>query len=83
MRTTILEVAKALLQITGSDVGIRHEPAGLTFVKNRIGDPEQAARELGFRATVPLEEGLRELIQWRATHSAKVDELRRAALVDS
>jgi UDP-glucose 4-epimerase len=82
VRTTILEVAQALLEITGSDVGIRHEPAGLTFVKNRIGDPERAARELGFRATVPLEQGLRELIRWRTEHSAKVDELRRAALVE-
>jgi nucleoside-diphosphate-sugar epimerase len=83
VRTTIMEVAETLLEITGSDVGIRHEPAGLTFVKNRIGDPEQAAREIGFRATVPLDRGLRELIAWRAAHSAKVDELRRAALVDS
>ncbi len=73
---------RALLEITGSDVGIRYEPAGLTFVKNRIGDPERAAREIGFRATVGLEEGLGELIRWRTERGAKVDELRRAALVD-
>jgi UDP-glucose 4-epimerase len=81
-RTTIKEVAETLLEITGSDVGIRYEPAGLTFVKNRIGDPTAAERDLGFTASVPLEQGLRELIEWRAAHASKVDELRRSALVD-
>jgi UDP-glucose 4-epimerase len=81
-RTTIRQVAEALLDITGSDVGIRYEPGGLTFVKNRIGDPSAAARDLGFTAGVPLEQGLRALIEWRVAHAAKVDELRREALVD-
>ena len=81
-RTTIKQVAEALLEITGSDVGIRYEPAGLTFVKNRIGDPSAAERDLDFTAGVPLEQGLRELIDWRALHAAKVEEMRREALVD-
>jgi len=75
-RTTIRELAEALLEITGSDVGIRYEPGGLTFVKNRIGDPRRAAEEIGFEAKVPLEDGLRELIEWRAAHRTKVEELR-------
>src|SRR5579875_3227455 len=37
LRTSIKEVAGLLLEITGSDVGIRYEPQGVTFVKNRIG----------------------------------------------
>ncbi|HYI36491.1 MAG TPA: NAD-dependent epimerase/dehydratase family protein [Thermoleophilaceae bacterium] len=80
-RTSILELAELLLEITGSDAGIRYEPAGMTFVKNRIGSPDQATEEIGFTASVELEEGLRKLIEWRRTH---VEELasRREAVAD-
>ena len=71
-RTSIAELAELLLEITGADVGIRREPAGVTFVKNRIGSPERAAEELGFRAGIGLEEGLRSLIEWRGAHKAEV-----------
>ena len=72
-RTTIKEVAELLLELTGSDLPLRYEPAGLTFVKNRIGSPERARRDIGFDASVPLREGLRQLIEWRRTHIAEVD----------
>ncbi len=58
IRTSLQELAELVLKVTGSDVGIRYEPAGLTFVKNRIGSPDRAAAELGFTAAVPLEDGL-------------------------
>ncbi len=76
IRTSLQELAELVLKVTGSDVGIRYEPAGLTFVKNRIGSPDRAAAELGFRSTVPLEEGLRALIEWRRDHKREVDERR-------
>src|SRR4029077_7207283 len=47
VRTSIAELAPLLLEITGSDVGVQFEPAGLTFVKNRIGDPARAREEIG------------------------------------
>jgi UDP-glucose 4-epimerase len=72
VRTSIAEMAQMLLEITGSDVGIRYEPEGVTFVKNRIGDPVRAREEIGFDATVPLDEGLRALIDWRARHKEEV-----------
>jgi UDP-glucose 4-epimerase len=78
-RTTVLELAELLLEITGSDVGIRFEPAGLTFVKNRIGAPEHAAQALGFTAEVPLVDGLRSVVEWRAAHRDEVDHRRLAA----
>ena len=34
-----------LLDITDSDLEIQYEPAGLTFVKNRIGSPDKAREE--------------------------------------
>jgi UDP-glucose 4-epimerase len=83
IRTSLQELAELVLKVTGSDVGIRYEPAGLTFVKNRIGSPDRAADELGFRATVPLEDGLRSLIEWRRDHKREVDERRaRVAIAD-
>ena len=79
IRTTIKEVAELLLDITGSDVGIGYEPEGVMFVKNRIGSPERAREEIGFDAQMPLEEGLRTLVEWRSAHKAEV-EARRADL---
>lgn len=71
-RTSIAELAQLLLEVTGSDVGIRHEPGGLTFVKNRVGSPVRAAEELGFKATIDLTEGLRSVVEWRNAHKSEV-----------
>jgi UDP-glucose 4-epimerase len=68
VRTSINELAEALLRITSSDVGVRYEPEGLTFVKNRIGSTQRAEEEIGFRAEVDLETGLRRLVEWRRAH---------------
>lgn len=70
-RTSIAELAQRLLTIHGSDQSVRYEPAGLTFVKNRIGCPRRAAAEIGFTAEVPLDEGLRRLIEWRQADQAR------------
>jgi UDP-glucose 4-epimerase len=75
-RTSISELAHLLLEVTGSDVGIRHEPGGLTFVKNRVGSPVRATEELGFQANVDLADGLRSLVEWRNAHKSEV-EIRR------
>jgi UDP-glucose 4-epimerase len=64
-RTSIKQLAEMLLRLTGSKMAIEHRPEGLTFVKNRIGDPKRAAAEIGFTAQVGLEQGLAALIRWR------------------
>ena len=79
MRTTIRSSPRSLLEITGSDAGIRYEPAGLTFVKNRIGDPDRRDARPRLQASVGLEDGLRELIDWRRSHIAEVDRRRAEA----
>jgi UDP-glucose 4-epimerase len=68
--TSIAELAELVVGLTGSSAGLRYEPAGQTFVKNRIGDPDRAWDEIGFRATVELEDGLGSLIEWRNAHKA-------------
>jgi UDP-glucose 4-epimerase len=81
VRTTIKELSETLLEITGSDVGIRYEPEGETFVKNRIGSTERASEEIGFRAKTRLEDGLSALVEWRAAHMDDVEAHRPAAVV--
>jgi nucleoside-diphosphate-sugar epimerase len=72
VRTTIRELAGLMLEYTGSDLGIHYEPGGLTLVKNRIGSTALAARDLGYRARVNLEEGLYELIAWHRSRQSVV-----------
>jgi UDP-glucose 4-epimerase len=79
MRTSVKELAELLLELADSDLEIEFEPAGQTFVKNRIGCPKRAAEEIDFTASVPLREGLGDLIEWRASHKAEV-EARRVKL---
>ena len=81
-RTSLQELAELVLRITGSDAGIRYEPQGLTFVKNRIGDPAAATRDLGYTASVELETGLRDLIDWRSAHREEVA-ARRAVVAEA
>jgi UDP-glucose 4-epimerase len=79
LRTSIAELATLLLKVTGSDVGIRHEPGGLTFVKNRVGSPDRATAEIGFEAQVDLEDGLRSVVEWRNAHKSEVASRRSKA----
>ena len=80
VETTIREICEMLLRLTGSEhLGIRYEPAGQTFVTRRVGSTEAAARDLGFRARTPVEEGLRRLIAWREGHKEAVASRIRAA----
>jgi len=78
-RTSIKELAELILRLTGTDLQIQYEPAGQTFVKNRIGSPVQARAEIGFEASMGLEDGLRELIAWRGQHITEVEQRRRLA----
>ena len=64
-KTSIKEVAQLLIDLAGSSLEIEYEPAGTTFVNNRVGSTENAARDIGFEASVSLEDGLQHLIKWR------------------
>ena len=52
IKTTIKELTELMLNITGSDLEIKYEAAGETFVTNRVGDPVAAERDLGFTWSV-------------------------------
>jgi UDP-glucose 4-epimerase len=79
IRTSIKELAEMVLELSASDLKIAYLPEGQTFVRNRIGSPVRAREEIGFEASMPLREGLAELIRWRANHRAEVDRRRQQA----
>jgi UDP-glucose 4-epimerase len=79
-RTSLKEVAEKLLNLTGCNQPIQFAPRSLaTLVKNRIGDPRRASKEIGFTAGIDLDEGLRRLIEWRKNHIEQVDARRKKA----
>src|SRR5262249_48330214 len=63
--TTVRELVELLLKLTGSSLPIKYEPAGQTFVTQRIGSTANAKRDLGFEAIIGLEDGLRQVMTWR------------------
>ena len=79
VKTSIKELAEKILEVTGSNLEIEYKPGGLTFVKNRVGCPKKAEKEIGFKYTIPLDKGLGKLIEWRDSHKAEVERRRRDA----
>lgn len=77
-RTSLKEIAEKLVALTGTNQPINYAPRSqATLVRNRIGCPKKASEEIGFDARIDLDDGLRRLIDWRASHIAEV-ETRRA-----
>jgi UDP-glucose 4-epimerase len=70
LRTSLKELAERLCHLTGCNQPIRYASRSqATLVRNRIGDPRRAAKEIGFSAQIGLDEGLRRLIEWRRAHA--------------
>ncbi|NCT56172.1 MAG: NAD-dependent epimerase/dehydratase family protein [Legionella sp.] len=82
VRTSIKELAEIILKLTDSELSILFEPAGQTFVKNRIGCPKKAEKDLDFRADLRLPEGLARLIEWRDTHKSEVKARKEAVGIE-
>lgn len=78
-RTSLKELAEMLIEITGCDKPIQYAPRSqATLVRNRIGCPKKASKEIGFTSTLDLREGLKRLIEWRSSHKAEVATRRKA-----
>ena len=63
--TTINELVTTLLRLTNSSLTIDYRPQEQSFVTHRIGSIDKAERLLGFRASIPLHEGLQSVVDWR------------------
>ncbi|UAJ78981.1 NAD-dependent epimerase/dehydratase family protein [Leifsonia sp. ZF2019] len=65
VETSLLGLAEALLAAMDSDLPVEHGPErAVNGVTRRLADTTAAARDLGFTAEVPLEQGLRDLVDW-------------------
>lgn len=79
VQTSIKSLTETILKLTDSSQKIQYEPAGQTFVTNRIGDPTNAINDLSFKYSVELTEGLQQLIDWRNSHKEIVEKRRLKA----
>jgi dTDP-glucose 4,6-dehydratase len=64
---TILEVAKLVLDVTGSSSEVTFEPLPPDDPARRCPDISLAERELGWRPVVPLRDGLVRTLEWYRT----------------
>ena len=79
-RTSLKELAEILVKLTGCQKPVSYvSRSDATLVRNRIGDPRRASEDLDYDAKIPLEEGLRRLIDWRLTHRTAVLARQKAA----
>jgi UDP-glucose 4-epimerase len=70
-RTSLKELAERLCHLTDCNQPIKYAPRSqATLVRNRIGSPKLAAGEIGFKAEIDLDDGLRRLIAWRKADAA-------------
>ena len=63
--TSINDLVQELIDLTGAAVSPEYRPNAQSFVTHRIGSTEKAERLLGFRASIPLREGLTSVVDWR------------------
>jgi len=63
--TSLLGLAESLLRAMDSDLGVQLGPErAVNGVVRRLADTSAARRDLGFEATIGIEEGLRLLVDW-------------------
>ncbi len=78
-RTSLKQLAEMLLLLTDCKKPITYAPRSqATLVRNRIGSAKRASEEINFTADIDLMDGLKRLIDWRASHKAEVADRRRA-----
>lgn len=80
LRTSLKELADMIIKITNCKFPINYVPRNqATLVRNRIGNPKKAMKEIGFFSKVDLQEGLRRLVEWRSSHMTEVKSRQKAA----
>ncbi|MEO7145550.1 MAG: NAD-dependent epimerase/dehydratase family protein [Bryobacteraceae bacterium] len=71
VQVSLNELCRLVLKLTGSSLQPEHREArSVANVQRRRAAVEKADKMLGFRATVTLEQGLRELMRWREAAKA-------------
>ncbi len=69
VQTSIKSLCDTIVQLKGSQLTVKYQPYSendaRAMVQNRIGAAGKAKKELGFEFQYSLEEGLKQLIDWR------------------
>jgi UDP-glucose 4-epimerase len=77
VQTSIRQLCDMILELKDSDLKVTYKPYSeddaRRMVQNRIGSPEKAERDLGFRYRYDLRTGLQRLIDWRAGHEREIE----------
>ena len=77
LKTTIRDLCDLILELKGSALKVSYRPYSADdarqLVKNRIGSPLKAEKELGFKYGYGLREGLMKLIDWRAAAESRTE----------
>jgi nucleoside-diphosphate-sugar epimerase len=68
-QTSILELARTIIELTGSKSEIVFRPKRAGDIRDSVGDIENAQKNLGYRRTFTIRKGLAETIAW---YSSKV-----------
>tara|TARA_B100000614_G_C14557649_1_gene496092 strand:+ start:143 stop:1123 length:981 start_codon:yes stop_codon:yes gene_type:complete len=75
VQTSIKTLCDTILRLKDSNLEVIYKPYSeddaRQFVQNRIGSREKAEKELGFRYTYTLEQGLEKLIRWRTDNGIR------------
>src|SRR3989442_12016795 len=69
---SVLDLLALIAKIVGVEPRAEHAPARAGDVRHTWADIGAAARELGWRPNVDLEEGLRRTVEWYASGAATV-----------
>lgn len=73
VETSLNALARVLADVMGCSLDAEHGPArAVNAVPRRLASTEKAARMLGFRAGVDLEQGLRQLVAWWRAERVRV-----------
>lgn len=65
--TTVNELARAIERVVGRPLEVRHGPPRPGDVRRNVSRVDKAASRLGYRARVPLDEGLSATLRWYET----------------
>lgn len=66
VKTSIAELASLLSEMHPRKLTAIFSPGDRPYVQNRVGSPVKARSDIGFEASITLEVGLRDIIQWRS-----------------
>jgi len=71
-RTSILDLAKAIIEITGSTSEIVFKPARSGDIRDSVGDIKQAKEHLGFLKEYNIKKGIAETVAWYRDRAGKL-----------